>query len=114
MADTLASAQERGCFVFLPPTLPQQSSSSDVLLLLVDHREALSGMLTPRDSCQAVVSSNAALLATLDGYFTHQQVVEDSATPAPAQQQSQGIDWLAWEDRKQHHLWRQTTDRRVA
>jgi hypothetical protein len=35
----------------------------------LDGREALVGVLTPPDSCQAVVSSNAALLDALQGYF---------------------------------------------
>jgi HTH-type transcriptional regulator, sugar sensing transcriptional regulator len=114
MADVIASAQKRGCFVFLSPTLPQQSAISDAMLLLVDQREALVGRLTPEDSCQAVVSSNEALRVALDGYFAHQQVVETSTVPISVQQQSQGSDWLAWEDRKQRHLWRQSTGRRVA
>jgi hypothetical protein len=114
MADAITNAHEHGCFVFLSPTLPQQPSISDALLLPVDQREALVGTLAPEDSCQAVVSSNEALLAALDGYFAHQQVVENSAVPVSAQQQGQGSDWLAWEDRKQRHLWKQSTGRRVA
>ena len=114
MTDAIANAQERGCFVFLSPMPLEQSSTSDAMLLLVDQREALVGMLTPEDSCQAVVSSNEALLVALGGYFAHQQVVETSAVPVSAQQQSQGSDWLAWEDRKQRHLWGQSTGKRVA
>jgi len=114
MADAIANAQERGCFVFLSPTPPEQPSISDTMLLLVDQREALVGMLTPEDSCQAVVSSNEALRLALDGYFAHQQVAETSTVPVSTQQQSQSSDWLAWEDRKQRHLWGQITGKRVA
>ena len=113
MADTLTSTQERGCLVFLSPP-PQRLSISDTLLLLVDQREALVGTLTPGDSSQAVVSSNEALLAVLDEYFTHQQIVRTSAAPTTVQQESQEADWVAWEERKQRHLWRQVTGGRVA
>ena len=114
MADALASAQERGCLVFLSPGPPQSLPASDTLLLLVDQREALVGTLTPNDSSQAIVSSNEALLAALNGYFTHQQVVRTSAAPTSVQRESQEADWVAWEERKQRHLWRQVTGGRVA
>jgi hypothetical protein len=60
-----------------------------------------------------VVSSNAALLALLGGYFAHQRLM-GFATPLPSAVPSHQDDWLAWEERKQRRLWKTNGSHRVA
>jgi sugar-specific transcriptional regulator TrmB len=121
LADVLAFARERGCHISKASTANQGDYDADVILLLVDDREALAGTLTPAGRCQAVVSANPALVSALTGYFAQQSQVENLAPPTSTvgvstrqnDQQSQ-LDWVAWEDRKQRRLWRPGTDDRVA
>jgi sugar-specific transcriptional regulator TrmB len=112
LAESLVQAAARGCCIF--HTLPEDQNSQ-AILLVCDSCEALVGMLTPIDSCQAVVSSNAALLDALHGYFQHRQspaqiMAEASTGPA----QLRNIDWLDWEARKQRHLHSVSIENRVA
>lgn len=117
LADVLADAQERGCHIFRSSlSLSQAVAGPDICLLLVDHREALAGTLSPADSCQATVSGNKALLAALRGYFAYQQSGRNSAPAAAfaARRQEEHADWLAWEESKQRRLWRMTAEDHVA
>jgi sugar-specific transcriptional regulator TrmB len=77
------------------------------IFLLVDEREALAGTLMPAEQCQAVVSTNLALVALLDSYFHHASLNEETAQAFPAHltDSSRRLDWLAWEERKQRRLW---------
>lgn len=115
LADALADAQQRGCHIFRSSP-PQVAPGGDICLLLVDRREALSGTLSPADSCQATVSGNKALLAALRGYFAYQQSGRNAAPAAAfaARRQEDRPDWLAWEESKQRRLWRMTAEDHVA
>jgi len=114
VVDLLAFARARGCSIFRPRTAITGKAGAEHILLLVDDREALVGLLAPTESCQAVISANEALVETLKGRFTNQM---PARMPIPSistetTQQSDRLDWLAWEDRKQRRLWRlKTADR---
>ncbi|GCE07210.1 TrmB family transcriptional regulator [Dictyobacter aurantiacus] len=96
----IEQARARGCHVFHAPTDEQDEN---VVLLLRDGREALVGTLIPAESCQAVLSSNQALLETLHGYFHYRRSPDWLPSEAPATQQ-QDVAWLDWEARKQRQL----------
>ncbi len=124
LADVLASARERDCHISRTSISAEGHHNADIILLLVDDREALAGTLTPAGHCQAVVSANPALVAALAGYFAQQPQIENLANLAPLtstvgvstrqnDQQSQ-LDWVAWEDRKQRRLWSLDSGNRVA
>jgi sugar-specific transcriptional regulator TrmB len=87
-----------------------------LILLLVDSREALAGMLMPAEQCQAVVSDNPAFITLLRSYFSNAYPTEKSAQAIPAQSAgpSEHLDWLAWEERKQRRLWRVNARNHVA
>lgn len=112
----LDEARQRGCRI---ERLAVQNGGKGVLLLLVDTREALVGLLTPDEHSQAVVSSNAALVTLLRGYAAQHQ---PTTTTAPARATTRGEygergekgNWLAWEERKQRHLWNLNKEHRVA
>jgi HTH-type transcriptional regulator, sugar sensing transcriptional regulator len=86
------------------------------ILLLIDGREALAGTLTPSEQCQAIVSTNAALVALLNRYFSDAPVTEKPAlTPAgKTAQPEEHLDWIAWEERKHRRLWHVNTGNHVA
>lgn len=112
VADSLTQANARGCRLFRASTEDQDSS---IVLLVSDGREAMIGTVAPLDSCQAVVSSNRALLDALHGYFLYRQspgraISEVSARSA----QPRDVDWIDWETRKQRHLRSASTGNRVA
>jgi hypothetical protein len=112
VAESLAQANAWGCRIF---RISPEDQDSHIVILVRDSREAIVGTVTPVDSCQAVVSSNIALLDALHGYFQYQQspamaVAEVSAEPA----QLHNVDWLDWEARKQRHLHSISTGNRVA
>jgi sugar-specific transcriptional regulator TrmB len=114
LAHLLIAAQERGCVIHQYTRVEQSMQAAETLLLLRDGQEALAGTLAA--SSQAVVSSNAALLTVLDGYFAHQRLM-GFATPLPALPSavpSHQNDWLAWEERKQRRLWKTNGSHRVA
>ncbi|HTK07933.1 MAG TPA: helix-turn-helix domain-containing protein [Ktedonobacteraceae bacterium] len=102
IAEQLAEARARGVRIFHAST---ETRDNRVLLLLRDGREALVGTLAPADSCQAVLSSNLALLDALHGYFLQQQstqrAIPEIASGFPG---IHDVDWLDWEARKQRHL----------
>jgi HTH-type transcriptional regulator, sugar sensing transcriptional regulator len=81
-------------------------SLADGIALLVDNQEALLGMLAPVTSCQAVVSSNPALVAALAAALGGSvaaplpRMVAVPSLPALAP-----LDWMAWEERKQRQVW---------
>lgn len=111
VAGQLVQAQARGCRIFHATT---QGQDGDVVLLVRDGR-ALVGTLTPPESCQAVTSSNAALLDALHGYFLHQRSPSRVLSEAPAKSsQPQTVDWMEWEARKQRHLRSASNGNRVA
>lgn len=112
----LIAAQERGCTIYQYTGGRESMQTADSILVLRDEQEALAGTLTAATSSQAVVSSNAALLTVLDGYFAHQRLI-GIATPLPAfpsATPSPHNDWLDWEERKQRRLRKATVNHRVA
>jgi len=116
LAVALALAREKGCQITRASTTVQSGADADVMLLLVDDREALAGTLTPADRCQSVVSTNRALITALSRYFGQHLHVEEPTpvTSTVTDRQSDQLDWVAWEDRKQRRLWSPGTDNRVA
>ena len=104
IGDALTQAARRGCHVSQVPIQNHELQHSQILLLGDDH-QALIGTLTPGNSCQAIVTSNQALLTALNGYFDRRRVRE-AASPAQAwfSVQQEHADWLAWEERKQRQL----------
>ncbi len=115
VVDALALARRRGCQVFQPAT-PVGDAGLELILLLVDSHEALVGTLESTGHCQAIISVNTALVTALSGYFAQQMPAKTLVytTSNEATQQSNRLDWVAWEDRKQHRLWSLITGDRIA
>lgn len=116
LADDLALVREKGCRILRASTAVQDYTEADMILLLVDERETLAGTLTPADRCQCVVSQNRALVTALSSFFARQPSMEytvPASSPATTPQ-SDRLDWVAWEDRKQRRLWSLNIDNRVA
>ena len=112
LAESLSQANARGCRVFRAMTEERDGSN---ILLMRDGREALVGTLTPPDSCQALVSSNAALLDALRGYFQYRLLPGRGASEDSAKvSQPRDVDWMDWEARKQRHLRSVSAGNRVA
>lgn len=102
LADEFSRARERGVQVLQP--VNQAVRSSESILILRDDHEALLGTLSPVETCQAVVSTNNALIIALSGYFENvhdMQFISMPATTAPAQQDAA---WMDWETRKHARL----------
>ena len=111
VAELLAQAQGRGCRIYRAMTDEQDSS----ILLVRDGREALAGTLTPPDTCQAITSSNAALLDALHGYFLYRRSPGKVLSEVPARtSQPHDVDWMDWEIRKQQRLRGMNNGNRVA
>ena len=108
VVDLLTRARTRGCSVFRLTTASVGNGGAEHVLLLVDDREALVGLLAPAEDCQAVVSTNEGLVEALKGYFANQMPVRmpESSISTEIRQQNDSLDWLAWEERKQRRLWR--------
>jgi predicted transcriptional regulator len=112
VAEHLLQAQARGCRIFNAMT---EEQGSDNVLILRDGQEALVGTLTPADSCQAVVASNAALLDVLHGYFLSRRVPGSALSEVPPRSSPpRDVDWMDWEARKQRHLRSVSHGNRVA
>lgn len=111
VAHALDEARKRGCHIERIA-----AATPELLLLLVDGREALAGLLTPSETCQAVVSSNSALLTLLRAYISQERalpLLQQTPAVLPGERSERG-DWLAWEERKQRHLWEINKEHRVA
>jgi len=112
VAEQLMQAQARACHIYRAVT---QEQDGDMVLLVRDGREALVGTLAPSESCQAVTSSNAALLDTLHGYFSYQQSPGRALSEVPTRSsQPHDVDWIDWEASKQRHLRSASNGNRVA
>ena len=107
VGDVLALARARGCYVLRPPTIITSNAGAERILLQVDSRETLVGMLAPAERCQAVASANQALVAALQGYFVGQVPTRMPASIISTEtvRQNDRLDWVAWEERKQRRLW---------
>lgn len=108
MREDLWRAQERGCHLY--QVAASTLTVPDSVLLLCDQRLALVGTLRT----QAVITSNAALSLTLQGYFEHHRLVVRNSVRAEVAPREQGTDWLAWEERKQRQLWNLNRKRDIA
>jgi hypothetical protein len=86
--------------------LSRSAAWGSSILLLIDGREALAGTLTPAEQCQAVVSTNAALVALLNRYFNNSRDTRQPALTPSVQgtRPEEDLDWIAWEERKQRRL----------
>ena len=119
LADVLALASAKNYQILRASEPDHEHDDADVIMLLVDNREVLAGTLTPAGHCQAVVSSNRAIVTALSMFFALQSPVEiarpaSSAEPVPQDDQSNQLEWIAWEERKQRRLWHLSSDNRVA
>lgn len=108
LSENLAEARGRGCTVSTNLT---STTGTATIWLLIDEREALLGTLAPEDSCQAVFSSNPALIAALITSLAPAPLSQSGAQP-PAN--STPSDWLEWENRKQQRLRKNLLDQRIA
>jgi hypothetical protein len=112
VVESLSQANARGCRIFRTIT---DDWDSNTILLVRDGREALAGTLSALDSCQAVVSSNPALLDALHGYFLYRRSPGKAVSEVPARSsQPHEVDWMDWEARKQRHLRSVSAGNRVA
>jgi HTH-type transcriptional regulator, sugar sensing transcriptional regulator len=114
LADDLVLAREKGCRILRASTVVQDHTEADMILLLVDEREILAGTLMPADRCQCVVSENRALVTALSSYFVRLPYNTAPVSSPATAPQSDRLDWVAWEDRKQRRLWSLNIDNRVA
>jgi predicted transcriptional regulator len=118
LSSFLIAIHKQGCTLFRAENVSREGMSATSLLLLADNRKALIGTLSPTGSCQAIVSSQNALLEVLRGYFAYarQQAlvtsvpVESLASSSTAE----SGDWLTWEQRKHRHLKNLSNERRIA
>ena len=111
LSENLANARTRGCAVSFSAINTADPASLATIRLLIDGREALLGTLAPEHNCQAVVSSNPALIAAVSTSFA-------PAPAAPPVKQTPPHDappdWLEWENRKQQRLRKNGLDQRIA
>ncbi len=106
---SLTEARQRGVTLNIT-----RGTDTTPLWLLIDGREALLGTLVPEENCQAIFSSNPALIAALTASFAPTQA---APIEHPAEQQSTNStqpDWLEWENRKQQRLYKSRSDQRIA
>jgi sugar-specific transcriptional regulator TrmB len=96
----LGDAPPRGCRVVL------RDADDPHLLLLIDDRQALAGTLAPAEGCQAVTSTNPALVIAARSCFQVPTLAITPARESPARDadSTAHLDWLAWETRKQRRL----------
>ena len=102
LADEIRQARERGVHILQPAR--QSASSSESILILRDGREALLGTVSPEETCQAVVSSNNALVIALSGYFENVHDMQFISMPTTAAPVQQDAAWMDWETRKHARL----------
>ena len=109
MSDSLTEARQRGVALNITHSL-----SANTIGLLIDNREALLGTLVPDDTCQAVFSTNPALVATLTASFAPTQSPAVKQITEQTHTDSTQPDWLDWEIRKQQRLHKNRSDQRIA
>jgi hypothetical protein len=100
LARVLDEARARGC------QARQYPADDARLLLLIDGRHALAGTLAPADVCQAVTSTNPALVVAVRSCFQESTLAlrPSPAPPSSVTDDPTPLDWLAWETRKQRLL----------
>lgn len=98
----LAATERRGCQLsHLFTALPDSGFA-----LLLDDSRCVIGTRTPAASCQAVISTNPALLAIVRALTpaAQPQVGQVPPTQAAPPGERRALDWLEWETRKQRRL----------
>jgi HTH-type transcriptional regulator, sugar sensing transcriptional regulator len=105
LAEGLAQARARGCRV-AQPSSDSQAEAIATVLLVADGREGLVGTLAPAERAQAVASANPGFVAALARFFAAQSLFAPphSAEVAVPTRETQPLDWLDWEQRKQRGL----------
>jgi sugar-specific transcriptional regulator TrmB len=109
LSDPIADARARGCRVTVrrldsltePPGQPVRA---EPIVVLADDREALVGALGPAEQCQAVVSTNPALVLTVRGAGAGWEAAPIRLAEPSGPDDARRLDWLAWEDRKHRRL----------
>jgi hypothetical protein len=98
----LTASEQRGCRLSHQPSPFPESSFA----LLLDDSRCVIGTLMPAASCQAVTSTNPALLAALQALAPAAQPQPGKAMPtqSPAPSDARALDWLDWETRKHRRL----------
>ncbi len=96
LADELKRAHERG--VQILQRTNQTIHPLESILMMRDGSEALLGTLSPAETCQAIVSSNNALIAALSGYF--ENIHDLPFVPALTTPTQLDTEWMDWETRK--------------
>lgn len=99
LADELAAARGRDCRVIVRGDAAP--GGAGLLRLPVDDIAGLVGTLAPEDYCQAVVSSNPALVGVLRD--TRPRPAAPGA-PAPTWAGRDPLAWVRWEDQKRLRL----------
>ena len=104
LASALDAARARAIRITAP--MARHPSSAANLTLLIDDRLALVGTLAPTDHCQATISGNPALVATVRASFAAVAANRPTLRPLPGVTESSDdrLSWLAWEDRKLRRL----------
>lgn len=110
LADELKRAHERG--VHILHLTNQSTHPLESIVMMRDDGEALLGMLAPVETCQAVVSSNDALIAVLGGYF--ENIHDLTSMPVAPVTVQQDAAWMDWETRKHDRLRTLSEGHRVA
>ncbi|QBD78752.1 TrmB family transcriptional regulator [Ktedonosporobacter rubrisoli] len=105
LAELLREADSRRCLIRQFSSADQRFLKAEGILLLRDNHEALLGSIGPEEPVQAIVSTNTALVAALNEYG--QRALRQNNQAADS-------DWVAWETRKQRHLWDISKADRVA
>jgi sugar-specific transcriptional regulator TrmB len=102
---SLEKARARGVQRILAP-VHTRSQKNPAIFALVDGRAGLAGTLMPARECQALASTNPVLSALLGHFFTPQTRLPTARQPeaSPPTSTARPLDWLDWEDRKQHRL----------
>lgn len=113
LASELSEAEARGC-----RCIRSSGGATDEgrIMLLVDGREALAGMLSPPDRCQAVVGANQALVDAVRAYFARgaMALLPGATAAGPDVRRTTPVEWMAWDEQKQRRIRLDGGDNRVA
>lgn len=112
LADEIEQARERG--VQILQSANQSIRSSESLLMLRDGCEALLGTVSAEETCQAVVSSNNALVIASRSYFENAHDMQFIPMPTNTTSIHQDTEWMDWETRKHARLRTLSERHRVA
>ncbi len=113
VAEGISQARQRG--VSIVQSTDHTTLTTENIMVMSDGHQALLGVLMPAQLCQAIVSSNAALIAVLQGYFEPMQRTPSISTNTTiAETDRPDVEWMDWETRKHARLLRLSERSRVA